>query len=158
MPLPITRRRFEERLPPDAGRRPPIRSIASADHYGLDRSVAIWVPDWPKRGAPQPVPRERIIPADLSAWRYQTPRDHIAVDPELGRFAFPVRQLPRGNVYVSYGYGFAAPIGGGEYSRPVRRPPAPSSTASAATVRAPTTRPWRRSSAGGPRRHVPARR
>jgi hypothetical protein len=95
---------------------------ACADHYGLGRSLAIWAPDWPVRGAPQPVPRERIIAADLSSWTTKTPAGHIAVDPELGRFAFPARQLPRQSVYVSYAYGFAAPLGGGEYSRPVHQP------------------------------------
>lgn len=110
LPVPIRRRD----LAADDG--------ASADYYGLDRSLAIWAPDWPVRGAPQPVPRERIIAADLSSWTTRTPADHIAVDPELGRFAFPARQLPRQSVYVSYAYGFAAPIGGGEYSRPLRQP------------------------------------
>lgn len=122
LPVPITRRRLEERLPPDPDRQPPIHSIASGDYYGLDRSLVIWVPDWPVRGAPQPVPRQHIIPADLSQWKYQTPRDHIALDPERGRFAFPPRQLPRGSVYVSYAYGFSAPVGGGEYERPVFQP------------------------------------
>ena len=122
LPVPITRYDLEDRLPADPGDPAAIRSVASADYYGLDRSIAIWAPDWPVRGAPQPVPRERIIPADLSSWTSKTPRDHIAVDPELGRFAFPARQLPRGSVYVSYAYGFAAPIGGGEYERPVIEP------------------------------------
>ena len=122
LPVAITRRALEQRLPPDPDRRPPIQSIASGDYYGLDRSIAIWAPDWPERGAPQPVPRERIVPADLSGWHYQTPTGHIALDPERGRFAFPPRQLPRGHVFVNYAYGFAAPIGGGEYERPVHEP------------------------------------
>jgi hypothetical protein len=37
---------------------------------------------------------------------------------------FAPRQLPRGSVYVSYAYGCNAPIGGGEYDRPVFEPPA----------------------------------
>jgi hypothetical protein len=122
LPVPITRYDLEDRLPADEDDPAAIKSVASADYYGLDHSIAIWAPDWPVRGAPQPVPRERIIPADLSSWTSKTPRDHIAVDPELGRFAFPARQLPRGSVYVSYAYGFAAPIGGGEYERPVIEP------------------------------------
>jgi hypothetical protein len=122
LPVPITRYDLEDRLDADPSDSGAIRSVASADYYGLGRSLAIWAPDWPVRGAPQPVPRERIIPADLSGWTSKTPRDHIAVDPELGRFAFPARQLPRGSVYVSYAYGFAAPIGGGEYERPISQP------------------------------------
>lgn len=122
LPVPITRYDLEDRLPVDPDDASAIRSIASADYYGIDRSLAIWAPDWPVRGAPQPVPRDRIIPADLSSWTVKTPRNYIAVDPELGRFAFPARQLPRGSVYVSYAYGFAAPIGGGEYERQIAEP------------------------------------
>jgi hypothetical protein len=119
LPVPITRREFEARLPDDPTRRPPIRSIASGDYYGPEKSLAVWVPDWPVKGAPQPVPRHAVIPADLTSWKYKTPRDRIAVDPELGRIAFPTGQLPRSSVHVSYYYGFAAAIGGGEYDRPV---------------------------------------
>jgi hypothetical protein len=119
LPVRVTRRALEDRLPPDPTRRPAVVSVASDTYYGLNRSIAIWAPDWPTRGAPQPVPRQSILPADLSTWTYQTPRNYIALDPELGRFAFPPGQLPRGSVYVSYAYGFAGPIGGGEYARPI---------------------------------------
>lgn len=117
LPVPITRRAFEERLPEDPTRSPPIHSIASSDYYGLEKSLAIWAPDWPVKGAPQPIPRERIVPANLVDWKYRTPRDHISIDPELGRIAFPIGQLPKAGVSVSYYYGFAAAIGGGEYDR-----------------------------------------
>ncbi|MEH1900971.1 MAG: hypothetical protein V7L04_06035 [Nostoc sp.] len=30
---------------------------------------------------------------------------------------FPIRQLPKNGVWVSYHYGFSADIGGGEYDR-----------------------------------------
>jgi hypothetical protein len=119
LPVPITRRMLEDRSPPDPKRKPPIRSIASGRYYGLDRSLTIWAPDWPEKGAPQPVPRHAVIPADLTDWKYRTPRNHIALDPERGRLAFPPRQLPSGSVFVGYAYGFAAPIGGGEYQRPL---------------------------------------
>jgi hypothetical protein len=119
LPVPITRRAFEERLRHVPEGQPSILSIASEDYYGLNKSLAIWVPDWPVKGAPQPVPRQSIIPANLTDWKYQTPLDHIAVDPELGRLTFPPRQLPKSSVSVSYAYGFAAPIGGGEYERPL---------------------------------------
>ncbi|MBH8578161.1 hypothetical protein I8752_35495 [Nostocaceae cyanobacterium CENA369] len=60
---------------------------------------------------------EQIIIADLGDWNYQPEQDHIAVDPELGRMIFPIRQLPKNGVWVSYYYGFSADIGGGEYDR-----------------------------------------
>lgn len=69
-----------------------------------------------------PVPPEKIIVADLSDWNYQPPKDHIAVDPQLGRIAFPLRQLPKNGVWVSYYYGFSADIGGGEYNRKLKNP------------------------------------
>jgi hypothetical protein len=58
----------------------------------------------------------------LSGWQYTAPLKHILVDPVLGRFAFPVDQLPTGDVRVSYHYGFSADIGGGEYTRPILDP------------------------------------
>jgi hypothetical protein len=124
LPVPITRREFEDRSPAeqaqaDPNTRQPVYSMASADYYGLDKSLAVWAPDWPVRGAPQPIPREMVIPANLKDWTYRTPRDHISIDPELGRIAFPLGQLPKAGVSVSYYYGFAAAIGGGEYDRPL---------------------------------------
>ncbi|OUL29650.1 hypothetical protein BV378_05605 [Nostoc sp. RF31YmG] len=65
----------------------------------------------------QLVSPEKIIIADLSDWNYQPEQDYIAVDPELGRMIFPIRQLPKNGVWVSYHYGFSADIGGGEYDR-----------------------------------------
>ena len=70
------------------------------------------------------LPVEAIIPADLSDWQYAPPVKHIAVDPVLGRFAFPLDQdqLPKKGVRVMYHYGFSADIGGGEYARPILDP------------------------------------
>ena len=45
------------------------------------------------------------------------PADRIAVDPVLGRLAFPKNDAPPRTVRVSYHYGFAAEMGGGEYGR-----------------------------------------
>jgi hypothetical protein len=125
LPVPIRRRAFEERLLRD-GRR---RTQASAAYYGADEnhlghSLAIWAPGWPDVTAPQPVPREQVIPADLRKWRYRPPRNHIAVDPVLGRIVFPLSQPPdreRG-VRVSYHYAFSDDIGGGEYPRSLSQP------------------------------------
>lgn len=45
--------------------------------------------------------------------------DVVAIDPRLGRLAFAVGAEPAGSVTVSYGYGFAADVGGGPYDRRV---------------------------------------
>jgi hypothetical protein len=113
LPIPIRRRML---MAPDG---------ASPQYYGLTggkvgQSFAIWAEDWPRKGGDntQPIPASRILPADLSDWNYVPPRDHVAVDPVLGRFVFPSKQLPK-RVWVSYHYGFSADIGGGEYTRPL---------------------------------------
>lgn len=114
--------------PRPAGRR---FATASPEYYGLaDRggeavaqSFAIWVRGWPTAKDPgkDPIPPERIIVANLEDWSYAPPRDHVAVDPVLGRIAFPTRQFPRrqATVTVSYHYGFTGDVGGGEYDRPL---------------------------------------
>ena len=45
------------------------------------------------------------------------PGEKVAVDPVLGRIAFPAAMAPAGNVYVNYFYGSVYAIGGGEYTR-----------------------------------------
>ena len=111
VPAPIRRRALET---------PAHR--ASPDLYGPRESLAVWAPGWPAKNAPQPIPADAVIPADLSRWRYDPPRNHIAVDPETGRIAFPSTQLPRQGVMVYYHYGFSADIGGGEYPRTLAQP------------------------------------
>lgn len=111
LPVPLRRYRFAER-----GAKADYASVSAA-LYGEDKSVLIYAPDWPSKGQGMPVPREALIPADLSGWRYQVPRGRLAVDPERGRMMFPANQRPKGGVWVSYCYGFAADLGGGEYAR-----------------------------------------
>ena len=111
LPVPLRRYRFAERGP-----RADYASVSAA-LYGAGRSVLIQAPDWPARGQGLPVPIEALIPADLSGWHYQVPRGRVAVDPQLGRLMFPANQRPRRGVWVSYQYGFAADLGGGEYAR-----------------------------------------
>jgi hypothetical protein len=118
LPTPIRRRAFEERTMV-AGVE---QRIASADYYGQAKSLLIWADQWPTRNAPQPIPREAIIPADLSGWQYRPPRGHLAVDPKLGRIAFPPSQLPKKNVRVAYYTSFSADVGGGEYDRLLSQP------------------------------------
>ncbi|MEO7911575.1 MAG: hypothetical protein ABIV47_18175 [Roseiflexaceae bacterium] len=107
LPVPIRRRSFEKQI---------------TDYYGPDKSLAIWVSDWAGHAARALLPPAAIIPADLSDWHYLPPRDHIAVDPVLGRITFPPSQLPKRNVRVFYTYAFSADIGGGEYDRPRFQP------------------------------------
>lgn len=87
--------------------------------YGEGRSTTLWAPDWPSKGEGMPVPIERLIPADLSNWKGLVPRGSVAVDPECGRLMFPANQRPKRGAWVSYCYGFAADLGGGEYARKV---------------------------------------
>ncbi len=107
----------------------PIRRLAFAQHpekfYGPDLSFAIWVDGWAGASADHPVllPVQQLIPADLSGWTYVTPLGKVAVDPVLGRIAFPPGQLPKKGVRVTYHHGFPADIGGGEYARPISQPP-----------------------------------
>ncbi len=104
----------------------PIRRLSfdayKERYYGPDRSIVIWAEGWPNIDSVQPVPASAILPADLSNWQYTTPRDHIAVDPVLGRFAFPPGQLPRKGVRVTYHYAFSDDMGGGEYTRTILEP------------------------------------
>jgi hypothetical protein len=116
LPAPIRRRAFEERVLVEGHEE---RTQASDTYYGMGKSLVIWAEDWPTEGAEQPIPRDSIIPADLSHWQYRAPRNRIVVDPALGRLAFPSSQLPKKNVRVAYHYGFSADIGGGEYTRPI---------------------------------------
>lgn len=107
LPVPIRRHPFEAH---------------KADFYGVQKSLAIWATDWSHYDSDEPIPARAIIPADLTDWQYRPPRDHIAVDPMLGRIVFPPSQLPKKNVRVSYRYGFSADIGGGEYDRTLSQP------------------------------------
>jgi hypothetical protein len=113
LPAPIGRRALEFWPTDDAP-----RAQASPELYGPGLSLVVRAQGWPNESTDGMIPADRVIPADLSDWGYKTPRDHVAVDPVLGRIAFPPRQPPRGRVYLSYRYGFPAEIGGGEYARP----------------------------------------
>lgn len=65
---------------------------ASPLYYGENKSLVIWAPGWPHEDSPQPIPIDKIIPADLSSWdRYRPQKDTVAVDPVLGRIVFPPR-------------------------------------------------------------------
>jgi hypothetical protein len=117
LPVPITREMLAERTS-----RRPVRAVASAVYYGEGKSLAVYAPDWPTKGAPQPIPRESVVPADLDGFQYRAKRAQIAVDPVRGRIVFPTGQLPKRGVWVGYHYAFSADMGGGEYARRLSAP------------------------------------
>ena len=117
LPVPIRRLALQQIV----SLHPPV-THARADYCGANRGFAIYAPGWPKKGAPQPIPCESVVPADLGAWSYDAKRNTVAVDPVSGRIAFPAGQLPRNGVWVDYRYGFSGDIGGGEYARPIVQP------------------------------------
>jgi hypothetical protein len=90
------------------------------DYYGPDKSLMIWQST--REGRREPVSADKVIPADLTGWHYTPPRGFVAVDPELGRIAFPPRHVPKYGVWVSYHYGFSKDMGGGEYKRSLSQP------------------------------------
>jgi len=106
----------------------PIRRRLLADQkgrlYGPNKSLQLW------RGVKQgdqvvhePIPAHQIVVADLSHWHFYAPRPRtVAVDPVLGRIAFPERQWPEHGVWVHYHYGFSMGMGGGEYERSFSQP------------------------------------
>ncbi|HEY4017779.1 MAG TPA: hypothetical protein VGM75_03780 [Pseudonocardiaceae bacterium] len=97
LPVFIRRRAFEDR---------------TADYYGPGKSIAIYL--GPDR---ELVPLHRIVAADLTDWAYRPTPNQVAVDPVLGRIAFPARYAPEDGVWVDYHYGFADDLGGGQYHR-----------------------------------------
>lgn len=107
LPAAIRRRAFEHR---------------PGDYVGTDLSLSIKVDGWAGFAGTDPVPVAQLLAADLTDWRYVPPNDFIAVDPVLGRLAFPTGQLPRKGVRVSYRQGFPADLGGGEYARTQPQP------------------------------------
>ena len=106
----------------------PIRRYAFEHHpdefAGGGRSLSIETDGWAGAKAGE-VPVSQLVPSDLSSWTYVPTLNHVAVDPVLGRLAFPPSQLPKRGVRVSYQYGFSADMGGGEYPRTLVQPPEP---------------------------------
>ena len=103
----------------------PIRRRALSDHgdvLAVEAGALTIRADWAGYKPDTPIPPDRIVAADLSDWRYAPPRGRVAVDPVLGRMRFPIEQLPRRQVSVSYHYGFSAAMGGGEYARRLETP------------------------------------
>ena len=122
LPVAMRRRAFEVRTV-ENGR---VKTHASDVYYGDGKSLSIWVrKDRRERRDTSPlqmIAAANVIPADLSQWSYRPQRDYVAVDPALGRIVFPLGQLPKDGVWVTYHYGFSMDIGGGEYDRPLSQP------------------------------------
>ena len=113
LPLPVSLATLD-RFEPDESQ--PVGSGVPY-FYGPDKSFAIWTGT-----PPELVPASNIVSADLSDWSYRPVAPNVAVDPRLGRFAFAPSQSRKHGVWVSYGYGMPADLGGGEYSRTLSDP------------------------------------
>lgn len=92
-----------------------VRSATPA-YYGEGKSVAVYL-----NGNTTLVPATEVRVCDLSddagTWAH-LPDTHIAIDPVLGRLAFPVAPVPPvTSVEVTSHHGFSADMGGGEYER-----------------------------------------
>lgn len=99
VPEPISRRAFHG---------------AVAEYYGDDRSLLLERPGPTRADEPVDVPVSEIVVCDLSDWT-EPPAGKVAVDPVLGRMAFPADE-PRPPL-ATFHQGFPGPRGGGEYSR-----------------------------------------
>jgi hypothetical protein len=114
LPTPITRRRLQGHVAPKGGK---TTGSGVPLYYGAGKSFEIWT------GTPRvQVDPDSIVTADLTDWMYRPLPGQVAVDPELGRIAFPPTQSRRQGVWVSYNYGFSADMGGGEYDRTLSQP------------------------------------
>jgi hypothetical protein len=99
-------------------------------YYGIDpKSLLLYVDGKPVLPDPQQ-PTQKVSDlievcnlSDLTdasntviGWAH-VPKDKIAIDPVLGRIAFPANQHAPTSVHVTFHYGFSADMGGGDYDR-----------------------------------------
>jgi hypothetical protein len=107
VPLPISRRVLDADLSASA-----LQGVAPS-YYGAGKSLAIEVDG-------TLLPPAKVRACNLSdagaGWAHQ-PDGVVALDPVLGRIAFPLDASPPQNVRVIFHYGFGADIGGGPYER-----------------------------------------
>ena len=114
LPTPITRLRLQGIIGTASGKMTPS---GVPSYYGVGKSFEIWT------GNPRvQLDPDAIVVADLSGWTYRAKPGQVAIDPQLGRIAFPPTQARRQGVWVSYNYGFSADMGGGEYDRTLSQP------------------------------------
>ena len=83
-------------------------------YYGESKSLLLERPGPDISTDPVAILSDEIIVCDLSGW-INLPANKIAIDPVLGRIAFPADQAAP--PLVTFHYGFSANMGGGEYSR-----------------------------------------
>jgi hypothetical protein len=107
VPEPISRRVLDARL---------------AQYYsgaGVTRSFCVYVDAG--SGSPAPFDVSKIRVCNLSdqggGWAHEPPAGVLAIDPVLGRLWLPPDAPAGAKVSVDFHYGFAAPLGGGEYPR-----------------------------------------
>lgn len=112
VPAPISRRALHADLLGDLGAGPEL-ALYGLDPEGILQSLEIMV-------GPTRLAAAKVEACDLSdqgaGWAHMPGAgEKVAIDPVLGRIAFPdVQTQP---VAVTFHYGFSAPIGGGEYER-----------------------------------------
>ena len=100
VPMPIGRRSLHERL---------------SEYYGPGKSIYLEIDEEEKDS-------DLVMACNLgdvpgNGWAHTPPEGKIAIDPVLGRIAFPEALPEDANVLVTYHYGFSADMGGGEYDR-----------------------------------------
>jgi hypothetical protein len=118
LPIAFSRRELEER-----SALPPYSNRASTAFYGQGKSIAIYVPNSAAANdADGFIPAENVCVADLSDWQARPPLGKIVMDPELGRFMLPMRDIKVKDVRVDYNYGFSADMGGGPFLRKLWQP------------------------------------
>lgn len=120
VPMPLSRRVLDRHL---------------ETYYGRDKSILIYrngqEVTTTMTSPPAPKISDLIRVCDLSdvtdsfgnvtGWAHM-PQEKIAIDPVLGRIAFPLASPPIDppqKVHVTYHYGFSAEMGGGEYGREI---------------------------------------
>lgn len=84
------------------------------DYYGQGQSLLIELAGDNISDEPTEKTSDEIMVCDLTDW-VNLPTDKVAIDPVLGRIAFPEDQTQ--TVLVTFHYGFSANLGGGEYNR-----------------------------------------
>lgn len=112
VPMPITRRILDRYLDTYYG----------VDEEGGVNSILLNVNGADVLAVAPAILSDLICVCDLSDvgggadWAHM-PEDKIAIDPVLGRIAFPSNAPAPSTVRVTYSYGFSAEMGGGEYGR-----------------------------------------